>query len=101
MHNNREIFVLILQFSGSAPEIKVFKELEFERTSPYEFLYDIEISYKGTTKLFLSTMLFMKVPYVNKILNIPLNIVIDILSLNGIVRLYYNGNQEAESWYFK
>jgi hypothetical protein len=49
-------------------------------------------------RLYLSTTLILKIPYFNKLLNIPLNIEIAILSLNGTIRLYYNGNQGAESW---
>lgn len=79
--------------------MKVFKEVDFERMSPYEFLYDIELAYKGTTVISLSTNLLLKIPYIKKNLNVPLNIEVTILALNGTIRLYYNGNVDQQSWY--
>ncbi len=32
-------------------------------------------------------------------MNIPLDIQVSIFSINGIIRLYYNGNEGQESWY--
>ena len=78
--------------------MKIFKEVDFERISPYEFLYDIDLSYKGTTVIYLSTTLLFKIPYIKKILNIPLKIEISIFSINGTMRVYYNGNEGLESW---
>jgi hypothetical protein len=87
----------------------LFKEVNFQRKSEYEvkfnkinylkFLYDIDVSYRGTIDIFLSTYLLVKIPYFHKVIRIPLNCEIKVLSLNGTVRLYYNGNENGESWY--
>ncbi len=57
------------------------------------------MSYRGTLDVSLSTDLLVTIPYTSKRIRIPLYIHFIVNSLNGTIRLYYNGVKDTESWY--
>jgi hypothetical protein len=93
------IYIDEVKLRGSPPHIKIVKEIQFDKKTDFEFLYDIDISYRGTLEVTISTDLLVKLPYIGKTVKVPIKCNLVFESVNGTIRLYYNGNEGGESWY--
>jgi len=91
-----EITVSKVTMSGVAPKIIAVYKLSPEKQT--DFLFDFEISYRGTFEVTLNCDIIINWP-IAKAANIPLTCKIYVRSLNGRARVYFSSEPNGLNWY--
>lgn len=90
-----EIKVLDVVLGGVAPNFLSFKKLE---AAPHEFLGDVDLSYRGTLEITLSTEVHLNWRSTNYAL-IPITLKVKVKGVTGKLRIFLTQNMERMNWY--
>ncbi|CAI2377693.1 unnamed protein product [Moneuplotes crassus] len=90
-----EIKVLEVAIGGSAPTFFSFQKLESE---PHQFLGDVDLSYRGTVDITLSTEVHLNFRKTNYAL-IPITLKVRVKGVTGKLRIFLTQDFERMNWY--
>ena len=90
-----EIKVLDVIIGGIAPTFLSFQKLESE---PHQFLGDVDLSYRGTFEITLSTEVHLNFRNTNYAL-IPITLKVKVKGITGKLRIFLTQDFERMNWY--
>lgn len=90
-----EIKVLDVAIGGAAPTFMSFQKLE---SQPHEFLGDVDVSFRGTVDITLSTEVHLNFRNTNYAL-IPVTLKVHVKGVTGKLRIFLTQNFKRMNWY--
>lgn len=90
-----EIKVLDVETGGVAPTFMSFQKLE---AAPHEFLGDVDVSFRGSIDITLSTEVHINFRSTNYAL-IPITLMVHVKGVTGKLRIFLTQNTERMNWY--
>jgi hypothetical protein len=87
--------VLDVATGGSAPTFMSIQKLD---AAPHEFLGDVDVSFRGTVDITISTEVHLNFRNTNYAL-IPITLKVHVKGVTGKLRIFLTQNMERMNWY--